>query len=357
MNIPQKTLSLLAIASLFTLSSLSAVETDPVGYVTETIKPASFNLIGINLSSPVASTGVFESAAGNTLTDDQADFTTSLDSGSDYVLKITNGGSELGMNTGVTASSGTTVTTDDDISSVVTATTQYEIRKVLTVADIFGASNDIELQGASAGDTSSSDVIWIPDGNGGYTQVYYNSVARGFPPLTVGWKTTLTGNSDASSTPLYFTSGLFIQVQRSAFGASEAGVDPGDLTSKDIVISGSVIVNNSQVAIETGFNAVSRVFPGDLTLADTAFDTELASAVAGNTTDADIIWAPDGSGGYTQYYYNGVARGFPPLSVGWKGTLTGNTDVSTSSLTTGFFIQRKGAAGMATLTLPSGLEL
>ena len=44
MNIPQKTLSLLAGASLIIFSSLSAVTTDPVGYVTETIKPATFNL-------------------------------------------------------------------------------------------------------------------------------------------------------------------------------------------------------------------------------------------------------------------------------------------------------------------------
>ena len=134
-------------------------------------------------------------------------------------------------------------------------------------------------------------------------------------------------------------------------------VDSSDLTSKDIVIAGSVIIESSQVALETGFNPVSRIFPGQLTLGDTAFDTELASATSGNTTDADIIWAPDGSGGYTKYYYNGVARTFPPLTVGWKSTTTGNTDASTSVLPSGFFIQKKGAASMATLPLPSGVSL
>ena len=355
MNIPQKTLSLFAGASLLVFSSLSAVTTDPVGYVTETIKPAQFNLIGLNLSSAVEASGVFESADGVTLTDDQADFT-SLDASNSYVLKITNGTSELGMNTGVTAASGTTLTTDDDISSVVTATTQYEIRKVFTVADIFGDTNEKELQGATAGNTSNADIIWIPDGIG-YNKIYYNSVARVFPPLTVGWKSTTTGNADASNTPIYFTSGIFIQVQRSAFGASEAGVDSSDLTSKDIVIAGSVIVESSQVALETGFNPVSRIFPGQLTLGDTAFDTELASATSGNTTDADIIWAPDGAGGYAKYYYNGVARVFPPLSVGWKSTTTGNADASTTVLPSGFFIQKKGSASMATLPLPSGVSL
>ena len=163
MNIPQKTLSLLAGASLLVFSSLSAVTTSPVGYVTETIKPAQFNLIGLNLSSAVEASGGFESA--------------------------------------------------DDISSVVTATTQYEIRKVFTVADIFGDTNEKELQGATAGNTSNADIIWIPDGIG-YNKIYYNSVARTFPPLTVGWKSTTTGNTDASTSVL--PSGFFIQKKGAA---------------------------------------------------------------------------------------------------------------------------------------------
>ena len=47
MNIPQKTLSLLAIASLFTFSSLSAVETDPVGYLTFSAADAADTKFGL----------------------------------------------------------------------------------------------------------------------------------------------------------------------------------------------------------------------------------------------------------------------------------------------------------------------
>ena len=57
MNIPQKTLSLLAVASLFFFSSLSAVETDPVGYTT-----ISGNAGGYVVTLPLVNSPVFEGA-------------------------------------------------------------------------------------------------------------------------------------------------------------------------------------------------------------------------------------------------------------------------------------------------------
>jgi hypothetical protein len=84
---------------------------------------------------------------------------------------------------------------------------------------------------------------------------------------------------------------------------------------------------------------------------------ELAGATAGNTSAADFLWIPDGAGGFTKIYYNGTSRAFPPLSVGWKSTLTGNTDASAEVLTSAFFIERKGSAIMVTMPLPSGVSL
>ena len=355
MNIPQKTLSLLAIASLFTLNSLSAVETDPVGYVTETISPAGFNLIASNLSGPVVASGAFSSADSTTATDANASFTTSLSGSSDYVLALTSG-ANVGVNTGVTASSATAVATGDDLSSLVSDGDTYEIRSVLTVADLFGSDNSAELAGATAGNTSAADIVWVQNATG-YTKVYYNAVARPFPPLSVGWKTTTTGNSDASATAVYFTDAIWVQVQRSAFSSDEAGVDASDLTSKDIVFAGSVVTHSSEVAAESGFNFINRIFPGDMSLGESGMESDIALATAGNTTDADLIWIPNGSGGYNKYYYNGTARPFPPLSVGWKGTTTGNTDASGEILSSAYIIERKASGTMVTSSLPAGVNL
>jgi len=60
MNIPQKTLSVLAIASLSTFSSLSAVETDPVGYTT-----LSGNAGGYVVTLPLSKSAVFEGAVNS----------------------------------------------------------------------------------------------------------------------------------------------------------------------------------------------------------------------------------------------------------------------------------------------------
>jgi len=357
MNTSQKLIALLSGAALLSVSSLAAqtATTAPVGYVTQSIKPASFNLIGVNLSNPVVASGAFESADASSATDAEGNFSTALSSGDGYVLSLTS--NNVGVNTGVSASSATTITTDDDLSSFITAGTTYEIRKLVTIADLFGASNSAELAGATAGNTSAADFVWIPDGAGGFTKIYYNGTSRIFPPLSVGWKSTLTGNADASATSIYYTSGAYIQVQRAAFDAAEAGVDSGDLTSKELIFSGSVISQSSEVVAETGFNTLNRIFPGDLTLGESLLETDLAQAASGDTSTADIVWVPDGSGGYNKYYYNGTSRTFPPLSVGWKSTLTGNTDASAEVLTSAFFIERKGSAIMVTMPLPSGVSL
>ncbi len=355
MNIPQKTLSLFAGASLLVFSSLSAVTTDPVGYVTETIKPSGFNLIASNLSGPVVASGSLNSADATTVTDTSASFTSSLSGSTDYVLALTSG-ANTGINTVVSASSATAVATGDDLSSLVSEGDTYEIREIVTVADLFGATNSAELAGATAGNTSTADIVWIQNDTG-YTKVYYNAVARPFPPLSVGWKGTTTGNADASDTPVYFTDAIWVQVQRSAFSADEAGVDSSDLTSKGIVFSGSVITHSSEVATESGFNFINRIFPGDISLADAGLEDDIAHATAGNTTDADLIWVPDGSGGYNKYYYNGTARPFPPLSVGWKGTTTGNADASAEILSSAYIIERKASGTMVTSSLPAGIDL
>ena len=356
MNTRIKTLSLFGAAALFSLSTLTAVETDPVGYMTETISPGTFNLLGFNLSQPVVASGTFESATSTTLVDDDGDFVSALSGGGEFFVKLTNG-TEVGINTEVTAASATTLTTNDDLSTIVTSGTGYEVRKSLTVGDVFGTSNELDLEGAIAGNRTNADIIWIPNGVGGFTQVFYNATpGSGFGALGVGWKTPTTGNADAVDTPIYFTSGIFIQVKRSSFDPAEEGYV--NANNKNIVIAGSVQTDESQVALETGFNFISRVFPSGVTLADSDLETMIEGALAGNRTDADIIWLPDGVGGYDQYFYNATpGSGFGALSVGWKCTTTADADASTTELKSGIIIQRKGEPTMVALKLPGGVSL
>jgi uncharacterized protein (TIGR02597 family) len=64
MKITLKTLSVLSGAAFFTLTSLSAVETDPVGYVTTTTPNGDDALIGLPLTQPPAFTGAASGVSG-----------------------------------------------------------------------------------------------------------------------------------------------------------------------------------------------------------------------------------------------------------------------------------------------------
>jgi len=75
MKTPIKTISLLASAALLSLSSLSAVETDPVGYKTVTIKGGgSLSLVGVELLNTSEFTGEFTSVGASTVTVEGVDF-------------------------------------------------------------------------------------------------------------------------------------------------------------------------------------------------------------------------------------------------------------------------------------------
>ena len=184
------------------------VYSDPVGSVTETIGAGFFNLIGVNLSGPVVTTGSFESADDTSATDTDADFLASLQANVNYTLIVTSG-PNTGANTSVSASSETTLLTENSLSSSITSGTTYEIRKTLTISDLFGINNEAELAEALSGGTTDADIIWIPNGIGGFDKYYYNETPRVWPPLSVGWKKVGGVDLDASNIPL--SGGLIIE--------------------------------------------------------------------------------------------------------------------------------------------------
>lgn len=326
---------------LFTLAALAVAAssafgqtatTPPVGYRTETIKGNAFNLVSADLDNPVAVAGIIDAVAGTTLTDNDVDFTNPA-LGTGLILQITEGANQ-GFTAFVTGVTQHTVTTAQDISALITAgTTKYEIRKALTIADLFGATNSAGLQ---SGNQTTADKLWILDESGLFQQYYYADAAPPF--ITVGWRKVAGGNTDRAAVPVYFTDGIFIQRVAA--------------TDKDIVFTGHVRKIKSKVGIETGFNYLSRVLPVPMTLAQSGLETELQ---AGNQTTADKVWIPDGAGGYSQYYF---ATAQPPfITAGWRKVAGGNTDQSGVSITSAFIIERVGAATNATLAIPAGLDI
>jgi hypothetical protein len=325
------TLSAAALAvAVITPAFAQTATTKPVGYRTETVTAGVFNLLSPNLDNKIGAAGALDAVAGTTLTDNDVDFTTAFASTDSLILTITSG-ANAGLVQDVTAFAQHTLTTAQDISGMAPVGTQYEVRKVQTVADIFGANNEAGLAGGTA---TTADVIWIPDGSGGYTLVFRST--GGLPGI--GWRRVGGGPADAAGTAIPFTDSFFIE-RRGA-------------TNLDVVFVGHVRTQAVKTVVESGiFTPVSRLLPVGVSLADSQLQNDIAQGTAVN---ADLVWNPNGTGGYDIYYYS--TGGLP--GIGWRRVGGGNTDQSAVLLESGYLVQRK-AAGAATVTLrvPPGLDL
>jgi hypothetical protein len=304
--------------------------TKPVGYRTETLKGGGiFNLLSPNLDNAVGAAGTIDVIATTTLTDNEANFAAAFTAGEPLTLKIVDG-ANAGIITDVTAFTATTLTTADDISSLIAAGVKYEVRKTPTVASLFGATNSANLLGGASG---AADIIWIPAGAGTYTQVFYST--GGLPG--VGWRRVGGGATNAANDPISIVDGIFIQ-RRGA-------------TDLSVVFTGHVQTTATKTGVTPGFNPLSRVIPVDLKLVDSGLQNELAQGTSGT---ADLIWNPVGDGTYAQLYYsNGGLAG-----VGWRQVGSGNADRAETALKSGFLVQRKSASGTnVTLRIPPGLDI
>jgi uncharacterized protein (TIGR02597 family) len=278
------TYALLAAAAMCGLAAAETAYTTPVGYVTETLAPSRDNLIGLTVHSPTVAAGTLDSATSNSVTDAAVNFGTLLTSGSTYILEINNGSGE-GYIQEITAWTGSTLTTPQNISSVVVGgTTTYQVRKAPTISEIFGATNSVGLTASADGSTTSADVILIPDGLGGFVNVFYYN--DGTDQLWLD-----TAFNDASTLPLVYTDGLIV--------ARKAG-SPINLT-----VTGEVKTTPTVFVVSPGDNYLGAVYPVGSQLGSSGMGPQMIPSTDGSTTAADLILMPDGSGGYTTFmYYN-----------------------------------------------------
>lgn len=322
-------LKLIAGVALAAISSASAQEntTKPVGFRTETIKAGVFNLMSADLTEAVSAAGTSTAIAGGVISDDAADFTTTLaGENKTWVVQVTSGALD-GVMTEVTVTSGTQLTSADDLAAAgFEAGDTYEVRAAKTLTDLFGAANEA---GLTTGSGDTADIIWVPNGDGTFTRYYYKVGGLGGD----GWRSLSSPVTDESNAPIVATDAFFIQ--------SRAAAD------KDLVIVGHVQTRPATVALISGFNFISRVAPVGQTLATTGL---LPSLNGGAAADADLVWVPDGAGGYTRYYSKIGGLG----GDGWRSLSSPVADASDTPITaSGIIVQRKGDAANATVGVPA----
>lgn len=304
------TLKSVAIAVGLASSAFGQATSPVVGYTTETLQ-LGFNLFGVTLHSKVIATGSFESD----LTDvDGQDFTAVLnDVGATYLLEVESG-AQAGAVAEVTALSATSLTTAGGLA---TGAADYSVREALTLEDVFGTS----LTGSF--NATAADIVWIPDGSGGFDQYFFSTTGNQFRP---------TGAPFAASAPIpvFYPDGMFVEVKSG---------------SPQVTVSGDLKTGPSVVSNMQGFNVVANPGPVGVSLGNIGLESSLTGSF--NATAADIVWLPDGTGGFNQFFYSSTASVWRPTGSPFAG------DSSAEEIPSAFFIERKTPGTGALASTPS----
>jgi hypothetical protein len=333
--VAMKTLIPLTAFAALIASGISPAQTPayskPSGYVTETFKAGQFNLFGLTLNNSPIVSGTLTSLTSTTASDSTKDFGSLLSGGKTYILEIVQEDSPaFGSIAEVTAWSGGAITTTPTDLTLIGAASgnKYTIRLAPTISDVFGASNSA---GLLAGNTSTADILWISDGGGNLSRYYYATASF---PITAGWRRIGGGNADSAAIPIIYADGMILQ--------RRGGTD------LELVLTGAVKTTPVVYPLTGGaFNYLGAVFPVGSTLDSSGLQ---AQVTPGNPNTADIVWVPNGTGGYNRYYY---ATASFPITVGWRSIGGGNADRKDDPLTSGVIVQRRGATANVKISPPA----
>ena len=274
-------LSALAIAGL---AAANAQETTtPVGYEQLNIRASSFNYLGIRFHQPILASGDSMSAISSTQVQDTGiDFSSVSTPSTIYILEVLDGSGTITEFDG-SAVSGDTIGVADDLQFL--GTFSYQIRAAATLASVFGENNSAGLSAGFFGPTGA-DVVYVPNGAGGFDQYYYDSGSSSW--IDNSNSSTVT----ASNIPLVYADGVVIAASSNA---------PASIT-----VSGELKKGATSVPLLVGFNYLSSVAPAGSTLS-TLFDSSQLEPGFFGPTGADVVYIPDGSGNFNKYYYDSGA--------------------------------------------------
>lgn len=312
--------------------------TDPVGFITlniaggGSIASPKLSLVSATLTRPILYQGVITDISGVTIT---VSATPSAPwaagsfvgaNGSHYVEIIstavpTRSGT---MSDIVTTPTGNTLTTSGDLSVNQAAIGDtIRVRKDVTIADLFGATNSAGLLG-SAEDASTADEVLIYNGASSVSYFYFTGV-EGFP---AGW---YKSDNFAASGDVAIAPNEAVVVKRKAAAA---------LTLTSV---GSVKTGNTIFGVVNGLNVVGTASAKGLSLDESGLRTgNDATGVKGSAEDAssaDEITLYGGTSPISYFYFTGV-EGFP---AGWyKSDDFAPSGTVLIAPGTSFVINRKG---------------
>lgn len=333
---PYKYAFLAAAAACGLAQAADTAYTTPVGYSSLALT-AGYNVPGLSLQTPTLAAGAFSAVSGTLLTDATASFAPT--SGRLYVLEITSG-TLVGTIQEVPAASitATTLTTTDDLQVAgLQVGDKYKLRVAPTLEEIFGTTS-LANGGVldSALSVGASDVIWVPNGSGGFDKYYLRT--SGAPP--VGTFRSTPANVNTPNVPVVYADGMFIE---------KKAATPATLT-----VSGEVKTQGTNSTITFGYNLVNIVAPVGLNLLNAGLEDNLFPALS--VGSADEVWVLEANKSWSKYYRRST---YTPSAAdsGWRiaGSVPANTPITEAqaaaiALPSTIMINKKNA-GTVPLTL------
>ena len=281
----------------------TATGSDPVGFITLPIAGASrsearaFSCLGISLMNPVSYRGTITSSGNHSVTDANANWTADEFDGvnGNFFLEITSG-RHAGLMVDILATnvSGNTLTIDGDLSSLLTGSELYRIRKHRTLGDVFGENYESGLNGGAS--VSEADEVRLLNP---VTQTFltYYFKTGGFGGT--GWRSATDAVTDASATTLYPDQGVLI-VRKVR----------GDIS---LILAGVVKTGPTIVSVGANTNFIANIYPaGTMTVANSGLyvDNDSLGLAGGETASSadevrffnghtfqDLFYKTDGFGG------------------------------------------------------------
>lgn len=318
------TYSLLAAAFACGLASAQTAYTTPVGYVTETLRPNRYNLIGLNLHGQTLAAGVLTGESSTGVTAGSVDFSTLLTAGKTYILELPDGTVQE-----IVSWTGSTLTTPEDISGVVEpGTTTFVLRQAATISSVFGANNSVGLTASADGGLETCDTVVVSTSTGLVTIYYFDDGAG-----TTGWYDA--GGAPAEDVVLPYPDGFFVQ----RVGGSDI----------DLVVTGELKKTPTKGALVGGYNYLSSVAPAGtgLTLTTSGLSAYISHSADGDPTTVDNVLLAKTDGSYVTCYFFDDGAG----TTGWYDASGAPADDFV--LTSGFLIYNVGATKPLTVAVPS----
>ncbi len=304
--------SLLAAAAFCGAALGQTATTTPVGYTTQNLVANQFNLVGLNLHNSQLASGTISAVGASSVTVEGVDFDSLLTDGRTYVLEI-HEGPQAGTVHEILTWNGDQLDTQEDLGTAgVEAGQSYSLRLAPTLEEIFGTGSDSVLTRALNANTA--DIVWLPDGTGGYDRYFIHSTGQ----VRIAGTTT-----PAPDVPVIYADGLIVQKRNAA---------------AELVVSGEVKTSGTTNLAVPGFNILSTVAPVGLTLFTSGIAGDIAQALNPNT--ADIVWVQQPDATYKKYFRHS--------SGSWR-----DVDAPTVALAedvplpSAVIIQRKGASPTA----------